>query len=267
MASRRRRNGRMRAKRRGRSRGHASRKPQRKRFNRRYHIGVHKDSHIEQALVGGGNHLGTLPMAAQANLRLWQYVTDTTLPASTGSFESLRYRVDSLYDPNYVSGNAQPRGYDQWMALYQLYRVKQVRVKVTFRVYPDPNLAGEKFWLRFAVRGTTTTPAQIVDDILERKRDLLRPVVIHADKPVVITQTLYINPFKLVKAVSSRYDSKSGFAGVSSHPTYESGAVPILSIGILSQPGAIFLPTMTYGIEACLDFKSEFKRPQLLAAS
>ena len=69
------------------------------------------------------------PMSMKTQLRFGY--RQVLAPTGTGlTFAS--FRANSLYDPVYALGGAQPRGFDQFMAVYKTYTVTGAKVSVTF---------------------------------------------------------------------------------------------------------------------------------------
>lgn len=65
-------------------------------------------------------------------LQIFNLVHSTTLAASN-------MRGNSLFDPDFAVGGHQPRGFDQWAALYDRYCVYGCSIKVTFTT-PAPGI-------------------------------------------------------------------------------------------------------------------------------
>lgn len=61
---------------------------------------------------------------------------DHAIASTTGSFVDYAYRATSPYDPYAETGGAQPRGFDQWMALYNKGVVLGSKITATFYFSP-----------------------------------------------------------------------------------------------------------------------------------
>lgn len=61
---------------------------------------------------------------------------DHAIASTTGSYVDYAYRATSPYDPYAETGGAQPRGFDQWMALYNKGVVLGSKILVTFYFSP-----------------------------------------------------------------------------------------------------------------------------------
>jgi len=86
--------------------------------------------HIDRPV---SNMRGAFPNRLYAKLR---YVDQLTLNADnltglTGT--EIPYRLNSLFDPYFLTGGHQPLGYDQLTPLYQRYKVYKVEVQVAVR--------------------------------------------------------------------------------------------------------------------------------------
>lgn len=74
--------------------------------------------------------LGGFPKSVFTKLR---YVYNGVLnPGVAGTNATTVFRCNSLYDPDYSGAGAQPRGFDQWMGLYDHYFVKRSKIVVEF---------------------------------------------------------------------------------------------------------------------------------------
>lgn len=69
-----------------------------------------------------------MPIARFATLR---YVTSITQNLTLGSMNTLQYALNNLYDPEVAVGGHQPRGFDQWSAIFQKYLVYGCKITVT----------------------------------------------------------------------------------------------------------------------------------------
>lgn len=54
-----------------------------------------------------------------------------TSSSGTGGTWYWQWRINSLYDPDFTGGGVQPTTFDQWMALYDRYRVLSVEIDLT----------------------------------------------------------------------------------------------------------------------------------------
>lgn len=60
--------------------------------------------------------------------------SDTAYTTATGTFGALqKFRLNSIYDPDYSGSGHQPMGYDQWTAIYERYTV--IGAKVELQLY------------------------------------------------------------------------------------------------------------------------------------
>jgi len=81
----------------------------------------------------------------------WSYMTGLTTPA-TNTTGIITYRLNSPYDPDAGAGGDQPKGYDQYAAIYGRYRVVRAFVELEFS---NPN--GDKYFGGYRVRRTGAT--------------------------------------------------------------------------------------------------------------
>lgn len=62
-----------------------------------------------------------------------KYVWNGSLnPGVAGANSTQLFRCNSMYDPDYTGVGNQPRGFDQWMDIYNHYYVKRSKIIVTF---------------------------------------------------------------------------------------------------------------------------------------
>lgn len=85
--------------------------------------------------------------------KVLRYYENFTLNPASGGTPALRqYRMNGLFDPTVIVGGHQPRGFDQYMAMYDHYTV----VKCTARVYFDNNAEQSGMLGVLTVRDTDT---------------------------------------------------------------------------------------------------------------
>jgi len=70
---------------------------------------------------------GPWPQKRSQKLR---YFDSIVLNAGAGAITSHLFRANSLFDPDYTGIGHQPRGFDQWMAMYQKFVVVSSRIKI-----------------------------------------------------------------------------------------------------------------------------------------
>ncbi len=99
-----------------------------------------------------------------------EMTTGLAASATLGIFGTeLGYRLNSLYDPDYVSTGHQPYFYDQLAAIYNRYRVSACTIDLTFT---DPTADGLVVAAQVkpssVTGGTTNVAAQTVSAVRER---------------------------------------------------------------------------------------------------
>lgn len=72
--------------------------------------------------------LGGFPDSKTVRLR---YVTTVTLDPATGSIPVAYYRANGCYDPEVAVGGHQPRGFDEWIGIYDHFTVLGSKIRVT----------------------------------------------------------------------------------------------------------------------------------------
>jgi len=101
------------------------------------------------------------------------------IASSTGSIVSWPYRANGMYDCYAGAGGAQPRGFDQYMALYRHFCVHYSRIKLQFMMAAESTSSPMK--VRVYLRDTTTALASH-QDIGEYPRT--RQIVLTREVPV-----------------------------------------------------------------------------------
>ncbi len=231
-----------------------------------------KISHYGNALSGGWSRGGNLPVGNRAKLH-WYAGAGNTLTDAAVAFELWEVRVDSLFQPE-AANTHQPRGFDQWMAMYQFYKVLRVKIVVTttFVALSDAEaeVLNNAMVIKYQVRGIALPAAAVVvlADEYERKTNRLRRFTLDSTKSVVIRDVFNIDPWSLVKSVAGRQDSKadSGWATVTTSPVYETGAIPSFG-ALVSTINTTFPTSVEIKRELMMTFDCAFKRPVQLAAS
>jgi len=130
------------------------------------------------------NKLG-FPQEMSTTLR---YVVSENLTPGTDTAEGFTLRANGMFDPEYSLGGHQPRGFDQYMALYNRFTVTSCKISVTFayRGYPGAPPG--------AVDGTGA-PVQQTEDM---GADVTAPpsVICLVHKAVSLNTTQTINQFQ-----------------------------------------------------------------------
>lgn len=74
--------------------------------------------------------IGGFPHSVFTTLK---YVQSGTLNPGVGGTNAVQvFRCNGMYDPDYTGAGHQPRGFDEWMAIYDHYYVKRAKIVVEF---------------------------------------------------------------------------------------------------------------------------------------
>ncbi len=218
-------------------------------------------------LVGGRSRGGMMPAKASALLTYYESV-DSNITSATTSFTDWSLRPDSMFDPNSGGIGHQPRGFDQWMTFYVLYRVKKVRIThtITFEKILSTEGDSPEIIVRYSARGIAAAPSTTLDlqEIYENKQDLVRRARLSEVEMTTISKTFTIYPVELVKSVAAARDWDTGWATSGGNPVYESGAVPTFTVTVYRNGT---FPNVGYKSEVRMEFDAQFKRQIALAAS
>lgn len=107
--------------------------------------------------------LGGFPLAQTVKLRYCEQIAIDV--DQIAGVEHFRYRANSMYDPNFTGIGHQPRGFDQWMAVYDHYRVIQSHITVTPTTNTYVNLTPGMF--EIILCDDTITPITNYKDLFE----------------------------------------------------------------------------------------------------
>ncbi len=238
---------------------------------RPYRVPAQKFSNKGQALVGGFSRGGMLPLSQRARLTQYNQESRSLTGASADAQVPWAFRCDAV---GATTLTGQPRGHDQWMNFYTLNRVVSVKMTMTttFSAISSADAAsgnGDVVLLYEASGVALGSPPALLDlkQVYERKKDLVKRVMLSDTKPTIVSKTFTISNFELVKAVSARREQDEGWTTSGAAPTYESGAVPTFRHIIYPGPTAAVYPTVEVSSEIRLEFDCMFKRPIALAAS
>ncbi len=76
-------------------------------------------------------------------VRKLRYVTRTSIDAgAVGAASNLWIRANGMFDPEVAIGGHQPLGFDQYMALYDHFKVVKSKISVTFLQSTSPRIIG-----------------------------------------------------------------------------------------------------------------------------
>lgn len=161
------------------------------------------------------NNLSAVPRTMNLKLKFgdMHHLTD----ASSTHYHA--FRANSLYDPDYTGVGNQPRGFDQWAAFYQFYRVNAVRVEATFMntAAGGSNISTPKMISLIAGTGLSAS-GYTIQDILEEPQcsyDYLSVAYGESIKKL----KMYIPMHKLFGITKKEYTSEDSYnASVDANP-------------------------------------------------
>lgn len=105
------------------------------------------------------NRLG-FPQQMRSTLR-YTYRSEFALTNTTAQTSTIR--ANDLFDPNYATGGHQPRGFDEFMSIYNEFTVLGSKVKVDFMYegYLNPTTTGTAGNLIQAISGVSTSSYEV----------------------------------------------------------------------------------------------------------
>ncbi len=152
--------------------------------------------------------------------------------ASTGNFGAeQRFRVNSLYDPDYSGTGHQPYGYDQISNLYNKYRVDRVWFKI---IFTTPGSAADVLCAASISPGTSAALATFAPAVpLEWPNTMVGHLSSSGERKVVLTGT--IDLAVLCGVPRHKYESEDSYsAAVGANPSQ----VALLSFAVASFSGS-----------------------------
>lgn len=226
------------------------------------------------ALVGGMSRGGVMP--ARNTARMTMYTSQVqNVAAAAANITLVNMRPDALNDPFVTPADAgSPRGFDEWMLLYKLYKVTKAKITVTITVTAgsasELQNIDSNMLLRYAVRATGTVPpiADTLKTMYERQQDRIVRFSLHENFGKIISKTFVIDPYTIVKADAARIGPRHeiGWGEQASAPNYESLGTPNFTVTLYktqpSFPTNIEVFTEVRGV-----FEVLFKRPEDIAES
>uniref|UniRef100_UPI00404866D8 hypothetical protein n=1 Tax=Polynucleobacter sp. TaxID=2029855 RepID=UPI00404866D8 len=146
-----------------------------------------------RAFGGGPNALnkGPLPQTLSAT---FVYADDISLNAGAGVADSWVFSANGLTDPNITGTGAQPRGFDEMMALYRTYLVTHAKITVWAE-----NLDGSNS--NFVAISPLTNPAYNtsgVREILENRAMVCKQMSTRSGGPAVVNISMYADIAKFL---------------------------------------------------------------------
>ncbi len=66
-----------------------------------------------------------------------KYYAQASLDPGAGTVAAYVFRANSLYDPDYTSGTESPRGFDEFMSVFDHYAVLTAKITATFQSTSD----------------------------------------------------------------------------------------------------------------------------------
>lgn len=145
------------------------------------------------------------------------YSNTQSLTAVNGNTASVtQYRLNSLYDPYYPSGGTQPYFYDQLTAVYSVYRVHGVYVKLTFfNPEADETIVGYRVR---SLQNTTATSGQNVRLLCQQKNTQMKTLVNSGSQKAEFSGYIPIHKVFGITKGQYLYDQSFAASSVSADP-------------------------------------------------
>lgn len=183
-----------------------------------------------------------------------RYVDFYNLDPAAGLTAVQSFRLNSCNDPDLTGVGHQPRGYDQYSALYNRYRVDKATIEV--RAVPGPTATGQSGFMTLLIGTESTLPSASYYEAHELGNSV--SCGMPNDASVERKLKLACVPSKLY---TYAFDEDLLSANVGSNP----GAIAYAHVVYLPQGGAANPGPVT--LMVTIDMWVTFKNPILVAAS
>lgn len=130
----------------------------------------------------------------QFTTKFLRYCDYIDLDASVGGTAVNTFRANGLFDPDLTGIGHQPRGYDEWMTLYQKYVVKKAKITVHGQLG-----ASSGFDIQPIILGVTTGTRQVTSgsdlrDLTEARYSTFKTLNINS--PAIVSQQFDLKNWK-----------------------------------------------------------------------
>lgn len=109
------------------------------------------------------------------------------IASTTGALGTYLYRANGLDDPDVTGAGAQPEGFDEWMAMYDRYRVVSSKIKITGASQGTTNNSAS-FLMVIVPSGSATAYATLAD--AESAPFAARKMYVFGGPPLVISKSI-----------------------------------------------------------------------------
>lgn len=189
------------------------------------------------------------PRTQIARLR---YALSDGITSTAGGIGLKEFRANGLYDPDYTAAGHQPRGFDQWMAMFDHFTVLSAKIHAVFTpITALTNTVG----VNLILRDDYTAPGNL-DQIYEsriRKNGWLLP---GQARPVFMNMSVNIKKFFNIKSLMGL----SRFQGTQNADPTEQLAFQCTAMDFNSG-------TVTIGLYGYIDYYVCFTEPKQLPES
>lgn len=174
-----------------------------------------------------------------------RYSDQVTLDAAAGSFTTYVFSANGLFDPNVTGTGHQPRGFDQIMAMYDLYQVIGSKIYVEFFNSASGG-SQEPCLVSLIATNQASIGASGIFDMFEQPNQITRAMA--PNQSDSIRMSLKCDPSKLLG-----YDHKDGSlkGAAGSNPVQQVyyTLAQASSNGVAQNPGGIYaLVTIIYDV-------------------
>lgn len=172
----------------------------------------------------------SLPDYTRVAFRYSNFITAQNL-SQTPNSPCQRWRLNSLYDPNYdalTAGQHQPYGYDQYCTFFQKYRVHAVRVRMEWYNPTDVGGLQQDIFCTMwpGVDGSTTLPGTNLNILGEATKAKLRVLSRKAGSAKRAVLKGFYKPYRLLGISKKEYNTNQNFEAFNNVNPY---STPILN--------------------------------------
>lgn len=133
-----------------------------------------------------------------------------TLTSSTGALATTQvFRANDLYDPNYTGAGAQPRTFDQYMAMYRHFAVLGSKI-TTFWTYGQGSSTSQSCVISLTLKDGVSAIGSAAD-IIEHSKTKSRVISAESDRNCIVHKYSYrINGPTAITNMSNLWGTSSG---------------------------------------------------------
>lgn len=196
---------------------------------------------------------GVIGDRCQAKLK-WVHTNSLTSGVAWAYYQ---YNMASLYDPNYTGAGNQPAGFNEMMALYAIYHVNSVKIRLTFSA-AGSTAASNHYHFGFAATSDNPVGSSPQELSLNNYGEIRQAYIDAAGQNII---KRYYSLSKILGVPPAEYYESDAYEGTS---TTSPSKWPYFTVGVFNVDQTT-ATTCYYTLE--MTFYCEFRRPESLVFS